>query len=251
MPSPIHIALVGDFDPGVTAHQAIPQALSLAAAALGRPVEPRWVPTDTVRTASDLTRFDGIWCVPASPYRSMEGALTAIRFAREASRPFLGTCGGFQHAILEYARGVLGWADAEHAETAPEATRQVITPLACSLVEVSSAVRVAPGSLMARAYQRTEIREGYHCRYGLNPAVVRELTAGPLRAVAWDETGEVRGVELAGHPFFVATLFQPERAALRGELPPLVAAFARAAGAAPGATSRNTVRPGTGRLVQP
>jgi CTP synthase (UTP-ammonia lyase) len=71
--------------------------------------------------------------------------------------------------------------------------------------------------------------EGYRCRYGLNPAFRHALTAGPLRVAAEDEAGDVRAVELEGHPFFVATLFQPERAALRGEVPPIVSAFVRAA----------------------
>jgi len=240
---PIQIALVGDHDPGVTAHQAIPQALALAAAALRQPVEPHWVPTDGIGDTRALAHFDALWCVPASPYRSMEGALAAIRFAREAPRPFLGTCGGFQHAILEYARTVLGWADAEHAETAAAGARLVIAPLACSLVEVSNTLHVAPTSRMARAYERLTISEGYHCRFGLNPVFAQELTAGPLRAVAWDETGEVRAVELEGHPFFLATLFQPERAALRGELPPLVEAFVRAAATVPRGAPPNRAAP--------
>ena len=150
MPRALQIALVGDYDPAVTAHQAIPPALALAATALGRPVEPRWVPTETITDSDSLTAFDGVWCVPASPYRSMAGALRAIRFAREASRPFLGTCGGFQHAVLEYARTVLGWADADHGETARAGARLVIAPLACALVEVSNAIRLAqvgPGEL--------------------------------------------------------------------------------------------------------
>ena len=225
----LQIALVGDYDPGATAHQAIPPALALAANALGRPIEPRWVPTETITDASSLTAFDGVWCVPASPYRSMAGALTAIRFAREASRPFLGTCGGFQHAVLEYARTVLGWADAEHGETAPAGGRLVIAPLACALVEVTNTIRLAPGSRVARAYGAVEVSEGYHCRFGLNPDFAAALTAGPLHAVAWDDSGEVRGIELEEHPFFMATLFQPERAALGATLPPIVAAFVRAA----------------------
>jgi CTP synthase (UTP-ammonia lyase) len=52
--------------------------------------------------------------------------------------------------------------------------------------------------------------------------------SGPLQITARDEDDEVRAIELDGHPFFVATLFQPERAALRGRLPPLVGAFVRA-----------------------
>jgi len=229
MPRPIRIALIGDYDPSVTAHQAIPIALALASETLGHPVRPRWVPTEQVCRSQALADFDAVWCVPASPYRSIVGALTAIRFAREAPRPFLGTCGGFQHALLEYARTVLGWTDAEHAETAPAGARLVVGPLACALVEVTHTIHFTPTSRAAQAYGKLEAIEGYHCRFGLNPAFARELTAGPLRAVAHDDTGEVRAVELDGHPFFVATLFQPERAALRGELPPLVRAFVQAA----------------------
>lgn len=230
MPPSLHVALVGDHDPAVTAHQAIPRALALAAQALGVAVEPRWLPTDAIDAADPLAGADAVWCVPASPYRSADGALRAIRAARESGRPFLGTCAGFQHAILEYARSVLGWADAEHGETSPDAALPVITPLACSMVEATDTVRFAPGSRMAIAYGALESREGYRCRYGINPAVARELTAGPLRATATDATGEVRGVELDGHPFFVATLFQPARAALRGTIPPLAMALLRAAG---------------------
>lgn len=222
------IGLVGDFDASVPAHQAIPVALGLAAAALGLEAGFEWVPTEDIRSESRLGGFDGLWCVPASPYRHMEGALLAIRYAREQAVPFLGTCGGFQHAVIEYARNVLGWADADHAETAPDATRLVIAPLACALVEATGAVRLFPGSRLASAYGAQEAQEGYRCRYGMNPAFQAALVAGPLRAAADDETGEIRAVELEGHPFFVATLFQPERAALKGTLPPLVTAFLRA-----------------------
>lgn len=226
------IGLVGDYDADVPAHQAIPRALALAESALGAPLEFRWLPTETIARNAALAPFDALWCVPASPYRSMDGALRAIRFAREHARPFLGTCGGFQHAVVEYARNVLGWADAEHAETAPGAARAVIAPLACALVEASETVRLVPGSRIAAAYGGTQAHEGYHCRYGLNPEFRAALLRGPLRATAFDAAGDVRAIELDDHPFFVATLFQPERAALRGEVPPPVLAFARAALAA-------------------
>jgi len=224
----ISIGLIGDRNAAVTAHRAIPVALQLAAEALGLGMQADWVPTREIRDASRVASFDGLWCVPASPYENMEGALSAIRFAREMRRPFLGTCGGFQHAVIEYARNVLGWQDAEHAETAPDAARLVIAPLACALVEVRDAIRPRAGTRIAAAYGAGEITEGYHCSYGLNPAFRDRLVAGPLRVSAEDAAGEVRAVELDGHPFFVATLFQPERAALEGRLPPLVAAFARA-----------------------
>lgn len=232
-PAPIRVALVGDYDPSVPAHQAIPRALALAAAAAGVEVAPAWVPTDAITADTSIAGHDAVWCVPASPYRSTEGALRAIRVARGRGLPFLGTCGGFQHALIEYARSVLGWADAEHAETAPDAARLVVTPLACALVEARGTVRFRPGTRLAAAYEAAygapEAVEGYRCRYGLNPTVRDALTVGPLRVAAEDEAGDVRAVELDGHPFFVATLFQLERAALRGETPPAVTAFVRAA----------------------
>ena len=234
MTTAIRIGLIGDYDAAVLAHQAIPRALELAGDALGAPVHYEWVPTQEIRDGSRVSGFDGLWCVPASPYRSMEGALRAIRFAREQGRPFLGTCGGFQHAILEYARHVLGWADAEHAETKPDAARPVITPLACALVEKTDTIRFHQGSILAAAYGCLDTTEGYHCSYGINPAFLPAIVSGPFRVSAEDRTGEVRAVELEGHPFFVATLFQPERAALIGRTPPLVAAFVRATGARPG-----------------
>lgn len=224
----ITIGLIGDYDESVPAHRAIPLALQLAAEALHLEVHFEWVPTEEITSASRIARFDGLWCVPASPYRNMDGALLAIGHARSHAVPFLGTCGGFQHAVVEYARNVLGWLDAEHAETAPGAPRAVISALACSLVEVTSPVRLCAGTRIASAYGVSEITEGYRCNYGLNPEFQAALVAGPLRAAAYDESGEVRAVELDGHPFFVATLFQPERSALNGNSAPLVVAFVRA-----------------------
>ncbi|MFZ6046899.1 CTP synthase [Pseudomonas sp. CR3202] len=223
----LRIALVGERDDRITAHRAIPRALELAAEAKGQALRADWLATDSI-TAAHLDDFDGLWCVPGSPYRDTEGALQSIAHARRQLLPFLGTCGGFQHALLEYARNVLGWADAEHAECTPDAPRAVISPLPCALRETLERVQLREGSRLAEAYSASEAFEGYHCGYGLNPAFREALTRGPLQVAATDAVGAVRAVELEGHPFFVATLFQPERAALIGRLPPIVAAFIEA-----------------------
>lgn len=243
--TPVRIALVGDHNPSVAAHSAIPEALRLAAGHVGRPLEPVWVRTDTVGpdATARLSGFAALWCVPASPYASESGALAAIRFARESGRPFLGTCGGFQHALLEYARNVRGLGDAAHAETCPDAPMPLIARLSCGLVEESGRVAFREGSRVRAAYGVPGAEEVYHCNFGLNPECEGILTGGALRVVGRDPAGEVRAVELDGHPFFVGTLFQPERAALRGVAHPLVNAFAAAAaarGAEPAAGSRGT-----------
>lgn len=224
-PAPLRIALIGDYAPQVLAHQAIPLALNLAAQHTGRDVQSQWLATERIDAQTRFTDFDGFWCVPASPYRNTDGALRAIQFARQQLRPFLGTCGGFQHAVLEFARHVLGWTDAEHGETSPEATRAVITPLSCALVEVVDTIELRDGSRIAAAYACQHIREGYRCRYGINPEFADALQTHGLRTTGHDADGDPRAIELQGHPFFVACLFQPERAALEGRLPPLVNAF--------------------------
>jgi CTP synthase (UTP-ammonia lyase) len=227
----VRIALVGDFDPAVTAHRAIPEALRLSGQRLGIEVAYEWVHTTAiVNAATRLTDHTGVWCVPASPYASTAGALAAIRYARESMRPFLGTCGGFQHAILEYARNVLGHVGAEHAETAPDAAMPLIARLTCSLVEKQGTVRFTDASRLWAIYGADEAEEGYHCNYGLNPAFERLLCDRTgLMVAARESGGEVRAVELVGHPFFIATLFQPERSSLRGEDHPLITAFVAAA----------------------
>ncbi len=225
----IRIALVGDFDETVTAHRAIPLAIAHAAQRLNLDVHFDWLATDAIQREQQLSSYHGIWCVPASPYRSMDGALMAIRFAREQPRAFFGSCGGFQHAIIEYARNVLHWHDADHAETAPDSQRTVIAPLSCALVEVEDRIQLMPNTHLASAYHSEFIREAYRCRFGLNRAFEQTLLQGVMHCAAVDQDGEVRAVEIPSHPFFVATLFQPERAALRGEAVPIVQAFVAAA----------------------
>jgi CTP synthase (UTP-ammonia lyase) len=88
----VRIGLIGDYDPTVIAHQAIPKSLQRAQDETGRRLEFVWVATDSIEDADrQLTDYHGLWCVPHSPYRSMEGALAAIHFARVSGRPFIGT----------------------------------------------------------------------------------------------------------------------------------------------------------------
>jgi CTP synthase (UTP-ammonia lyase) len=232
MGAPVRIALVGDRDDGLTAHRAIPVALDLASRGAPQALDYAWLGTERIDGAGALAGFDAVWCVPGSPYRRMEGALTAIRVARERGLPFLGTCGGFQHAVVEVARDVLGWADADHAETAQQG-RLVVSRLACALVEASETLRAVPGSKLAGAYGAAAFVESYRCRFGLNPQFEAAIVGGPFAIAATGPDGDVRALELRGHPFFVATLFQPERAALEGRVPPLVAAFVAAATSSP------------------
>ncbi|GGQ18011.1 CTP synthase C-terminal region-related (seleno)protein [Streptosporangium pseudovulgare] len=219
------IALVGDRSPAVQAHARVPALLAALRERDGLTLDAYWIPTDE---AGDLEGFDGIWMLPGSPYRSEAGAVNAARTAREHGIPFLGTCGGFQHTLLEYARDVLGLRVA-HAENNPDAGEFLLVPLACSLAGHEEAVRLEPGSLIERIVGADRTVEKYSCDFGLDPAYVPVLEEGGLRFTGRGEEGAVRVLELPGHPFFLATLFQPELAGDGSRPHPAITAFASAA----------------------
>ncbi|HEX3748215.1 MAG TPA: hypothetical protein VHW09_30005 [Bryobacteraceae bacterium] len=221
----IKVALVGDYNETHKAHQAIPRAL---AATTDASAEGVWVPTDSIANGNSLSEFDGIWCVPGMPYRSADGALRAIRRARETRTPFLGTSAGFQYAFIEHARNVLGMYDADHQKTNPKAATPLISPLGCALAGVTARVRLSPGSAIRKAYGVPEMKVLYHCSFGLNGRYRRIMESTSLHVTAVDDQDEIRAVELDGHPFFAATLFQPEMDAPSA----LVNAFVTACGKA-------------------
>ncbi|MEU8384544.1 hypothetical protein [Streptosporangium sp. NPDC048865] len=218
------IALVGDKSPSVRSHARIPVLLEALRERDGLALDAYWIPT---AEATGLEGFDGVWMVPGSPYRSEAGAVNAARTAREHRIPFLGTCGGFQHTLLEYARNVLGLRVA-HAENEPGAEDLLLLPLACSLAGHEDAVRLTPGSLAERIVGAERTVERYSCAFGLNDDYVSALEAGGLRFTGHDEAGLVRVLELPGHPFFLATLFQPELAGDGSRPHPIVTGFASA-----------------------
>jgi CTP synthase (UTP-ammonia lyase) len=90
----IKVGVIGDFNPSNSSLRATNDALKHAADSLSTAARVTWIATDELeRTSADtaLRGFDALWCAPASPYKSMIGALAGIRYARESGRPFLGT----------------------------------------------------------------------------------------------------------------------------------------------------------------
>ena len=119
--------------------------------------------------------------------------------------------------------------DAEHQETAPDASIPLISKLTCSLVDVTQTVRLTPGSLSFRAYGKEEVAERFRCSYGLNPAYRDSIGKGELRVAGLDADGEVRIVELPRHRFFIATLFLPQLSSSFDRPHHLITSYLRAA----------------------
>ena len=231
MPIPARLAIVGDYDAEMFTHRAIDDALSHVRELREHALEWSWI--ETTAFAADararLATVDAVWLAPGSPYRSMDGALSAIQVARERALPFLGVCGGFQHAVIEFARHVAGIGGADHAESNPAASIPLISALSCSLVGKSGAVFLDPTCRTAAIYGRWRVVEHYHCSYGMNPAYREAVERAGLHVVGEDDHGDARVVELPGHPFFIATLFQPQLASTPGTPAPLVRALVDAA----------------------
>lgn len=179
----LRIGIIGDYDSAFPPHQQADAALRHAGVVLGIEICGQWLPTDEMH---DYPTFHAFWCAPGSPYKSLDGALKGVRFARENSVPLLGTCGGFQHVVLEYARNVMGIKDAAHAEYDPYASNLFVQPLSCSLKGKSMPIQMDADSVAARVYGCISAVESYHCNFGLNPDCQEALHNAGLRVSAWD-----------------------------------------------------------------
>ncbi|HKQ18853.1 MAG TPA: hypothetical protein VJW75_03825 [Candidatus Eisenbacteria bacterium] len=243
--SDIRIAIIGDFNPEFVAHVTNGPAIEHAAAKLGVPVDVAWVASDEIdaaNPASALESFDGLWFTSGGPYRHRPGILAALRFARESRKPTIGTCAGFQYGLLEYARNVLGRPELEHGEDVPDAESKLITGVACP-----APARAPGGGLLSGAPIRIHLREGsraseiagtdqieeeYNCNFELNPEFDEIFEETGLEFTGFGDRGESRIFEIPEHPFYVATLFQPQRKSRPGAPSPFALGFLEAVAAA-------------------
>ena len=193
-------------------------------------MEIAWASTELLQADLGPVRAaDALWCAPGSPYRSMRGALSALRLGREQGVPTIGTCGGCQHMIIEYARNVLGVEDAQHAEYDPYGSRLFVSELSCSLVGKTIPVNLVPGSRAAVLYATSRVHEQYYCNFGLNPEYRQALHDAGMQVVGVDDDGEARVLELPEHPFYLATLFVPQVRSTPEQPHPLAVALLQAA----------------------
>jgi len=238
----VRIGILGDFNPEFRSHHATNEALQHASATLNLPVESEWISTPSVlepNAQKMLESFDGIWAAPGSPYKSFDGMLKGIEFARRRDWPFLGTCGGFQYALIECARNVLGIKDADTAENNSGSKNIVIYPVACAVPDRAKDVpklsgpipeiRLRPGSYLQSFYMKDTVVEEFFCNFEVNPDYEWAAMEAGFPVVARGPQGEIRAIESPTHLFYIATLFQPQLSSKRKEPHPLVLAFVQAA----------------------
>jgi CTP synthase (UTP-ammonia lyase) len=238
----VRIGILGDFDPKSPTLPAVEKSLQHASAKLNQRLESQWISTLSLLDAGAekrLETFDGIWAAPGSPYQSFDGMLKGIEFARRRDWPFLGTCGGFQYALIECARNVLGIKDADSAENNSGSKNIIITPVACAVPDGGKGapklsgpipkIRLRPGSYLQSFYQQDTVTEEFFCNFEVNREYEWAAIEAGFPIVARGAQGEIRAIESPTHRFFVATLFQPQLSSKPEKPHPLVMAFVQAA----------------------
>lgn len=217
----MRILALGDRDPAYLTHRELDAAFAL----MPDGIECGWTATDS-REARELDGIDGVWLLPGTPYRDDEAAYAAVAHCRRSGTPFLGTCGGFQYACVELARSLAGIAGAAHAESEPDGETIVVGALACSLHGEWREVTPVPGTRLAEICGTAPFAGFHWCGYGLDAAVERRLQDAGVALSAHAPDAGAEAIELPGHPFFIATAFQPQVGASESEaLHPLIGAF--------------------------
>ena len=225
----VTIALVGKYIELPDAYLSVTEALRAGGFAHQAKVNIRWVASDLCESeegaASQLSDVDGI-CVPGGfGVRGIEGKLGALKFARENKIPTLGLCLGLQCMVIEFARNVIGLADASSTEFDPKAKHPVIATMA-EQIDILAAgemggtmrlgsfeAKLAEDSIVAEVYGNNTVTERHRHRYEVNNSYRDQLTAGGMVISGTSPDGSlVEFVELSrkDHPYFVATQAHPE-----------------------------------------
>ena len=221
--SEVNVVLVGKYVELQDAYKSILEAFVHAGAAYRCKVHVLEIQSEKINddnVARLLEGADGILVAPGFGERGLEGKVCAIRYAREQGIPFLGICLGMQMCVVEYARHILGFADAASTEVDPDTTHPVIclmeeqkkTTLKGGTMRLGAyACQLQEGSLAARLYGTTAIAERHRHRYEFNPAYRQAFEENGLIATGCNpDSGLVEVVELPTHPFFIGVQFHPE-----------------------------------------
>jgi CTP synthase (UTP-ammonia lyase) len=208
----MRVGIIGEFDKNSSLHILTNQAIEHSRATLNFELQTQWISTEHVeKRFKQIVNYDGFWIAPGSPYKNMKGALDIIQYARINKIPIIGTCGGFQHMIIEFARNVLNIKDSGHQEYDPYASKLIISRLNCNLKGRPLDVKILnKESLTYSIFKSKAIKEKYYCNFGLNPEFQSLFNKNSLKIVGSDGYKEARIVELENHPFFIATLFVPQ-----------------------------------------
>ncbi len=237
----VRIALVGKYVQLHDAYLSVAEALTHAGFETGAKIEIEWVDSEVLsagNAARILNGVDGVLVPGGFGCRGIEGKIAAVRYAREADVPYLGICLGMQVAVIEFARDVLGFEDADSSEFSPEGRHSVIDIMPDQLgVRMGGTMRlgaypckISSGTRLFKAYGQELVSERHRHRFEFNNDYREAFTAAGMFFSGTSPKGElVEAVELPENRFFVGVQFHPEFKSRPNAAHPLFREFVRAA----------------------
>ncbi len=237
----VRIALCGKYVQLHDAYLSVAEALHHAGYENSAFVEIEWVDTELITeyTVDELLgHVDGILVPGGFGNRGVEGKIIAAKYAREHDIPYLGICLGMQTAVIEYARNVLGFKDANSGELDPESTHKVIDlmPDQKGVVDMGGTMRlgaypckIRKNTIMDRAYGVSEIKERHRHRYEFNNEFRALFEEKGLAVTGTSPNGLlVEAVEIPSNRFFIGVQYHPEFKSRPNHAHPLFREFIKA-----------------------
>ncbi len=240
--SEVNIALVGKYVELKDSYKSISESFIHAGVANNCKVNVKWIHSEKItpnNVDTELAGLDGILVAPGFGSRGISGKIETVKFARENNIPFLGICLGMQCAVIEFARNVLGKAEAHTTEISENCKYPVIDMMSeqKNISNLGGTMRLgaykcqlSPGSNVFKAYNSDKISERHRHRYEFNNDFLEEFEANGMKATGKNpETGLVEVVEIENHPWFVGAQFHPEYKSTVANPHPLFVGFIAAA----------------------
>ena len=238
----VKIAIVGKYTQLHDAYLSVVEALKHGGISCRAKVELDWIDSEELTEKNldqQLHNVDGILVPGGFGNRGTEGMILAAQYARVHKIPYLGICLGMQMAIVEFARHVLGYEDANSIELNPETKHPVIAlmPDQEEIEDIGGTLRLgsypcvlAEGSRSYKLFGKKEIHERHRHRYEVNNAFRKELQEKGMNIVGTSPDNHiVEMIEIAGHPFYVGTQAHPEFKSRPNHAHPLFRGFIQAA----------------------
>ena len=239
---PVTIGLVGKYVELQDAYKSIDESLFQAATYNDRKVEIRYIHSEKVteeNVGELLAGLDGVIIAPGFGQRGIEGKFVALKWAREHDMPTFGICLGMQCMVIEYARNVLGLADANSTEMNPQTPHNVIDLMEeqKSISNMGGTMRLGaydchlrPGSLAAKAYGSEDISERHRHRFEFNEKYREKFEQAGMQCVGENpRTHLIEVVEVPGKRWYIGTQYHPEYSSTVLNPNPIFLSFMKAA----------------------
>lgn len=238
----VRIGLVGKYVELKDAYKSIIESFIHAGAANKCKVTIEWIHSESLQIDNSAEKFkglDGVLVAPGFGERGIEGKIAAVRYVRENNIPFFGICLGMQMACIEFARNVIGLAEAHSTEMYPETQfpvidlmeeQKTVTDKGGTMRLGAYACKTKDKTLARKIYGKANISERHRHRWEFNNKYLKDYeAAGMVISGVNQESGLVEIVELPNHPYFIGVQFHPELKSTVMAPHPLFVNFVKAA----------------------